>query len=207
MEQRNYIFKGRYSKCPDFDFFVCLLELHPDNMYVVKEKIKNILSDDEKIEMEFPNLLPDLLSLFTVGYIDSLPHSGWRHSFPRSIYINLKASTIALIALLFDINVTNRIANFVLAAIGVNLRLIAKIDENIGEKCVMLEVYRKENHQADPDIFKQICGEECINDDMNCKYRCNGVCTMAQEQVKNVFENLCNKNVLTKKNNSYKYNF
>ena len=42
---------------------------------------------------------------------------------------------------------------------------------------------------------------------MNCKYRCNGVCNMDQGQVKDVFDNLCNKNVFTKKNGFYKYNF
>ena len=192
---------------PWLQFFAYLLELHPDNKYVVKEKIKSILSDGEKIEMEFPNVLPDSIHRFTVGYIDSIPHTGGRHSYPRSIYINLKASTIALIAFLFDINVTDGIANFVLAETGVNIRSIAKTDEAEGEKCVLLEVYRKENHQANPDIFKQVCGKECINNDMNCKYRCNGVCTTDQERVKEIFESLNAKNVFTKRNDSYKYNF
>lgn len=204
MEHKNYIFKGRYRRCHDFVFFSYLLELHPDNKYVVKEKIKSILSNDEKIEMEFPNLLPHLMSLFTVSYVGSMPHLGWRNSYSNKIYINLKASTIALLALLFDIKVTDGIANFVLAATGVNLRLIAKTDEAEGEKCVLLEVYRKEDHQADPDtFFEQICGKECINNDMNCKYRCNGVCTMDQKRAKEIFESLTAKNVFTKQNDSH----
>lgn len=207
MENKNYIFKGRYSRCHDFVFFSYLLELHPDNKYVVKEKIKSILSDDEKVEMELPNLLTDLTSLFTVSYVASIPHLRWKNSYSNRIYINLKASTIALLALLFDINVTNGIVNFVLAATGVNLRLIDKLDEAEGEKCVLLEVYRKEDHQADPDIFKHVCGKECINNDMNCKYRRNGVCTMDQERVKEIFESLYAKNVFTKRNDYYKYNF
>ena len=207
MEHKNYIFKGRYRRCHDFVFFSYLLELHPDNKYVVKEKIKSILSNDEKIEMEFPNLLPDLMRLFTISYVGSTSHLGWRNSYSNRIYINLKASTIALFALLFDIKVTDGIANFVLAATGANLRLIAKTDETEGEKCVLLEVYRKENHQANPDIFKQVCGKECINNDMKCKYRSNWTCTMDQERVKEILDNLSDKNVLTKKNNFYKYNF
>lgn len=207
MEDKNYTFKGRYRKCHDFVFFSYLLELHPDNKYVVKEKIKSILSDDEKVEMEFRNLLPDLTSLFTVSYAPSIPHLIWRNSYSSGIYINLKASTIALLALLFDINVTDGIANFVLTATGANLRLIAKLDDAEGEKCVLLEVYRKEDHQANPDFFKQVCGKECINNDMNCKYRRNGVCTMDQERVKEILDNLSDKNVLTKRNDSYKYNF
>ena len=207
MEHKNYIFKGRYRRCHDFVFFSYLLELHPDNKYVVKEKIKSILSNDEKIEMEFPNLLPDLTNLFTVGYAPSIPRLGWRNSYSNRIYINLKASTIALFALLFDIKVTDGIANFVLAETGVNLRLIAKLDVAEGEKCVLLEVYRKDDHQADPDIFRPVCGKECINNDMNCKYRCNGVCTMDQERARNIFESLNAKNVFTKRNDCYKYNF
>ena len=207
MEHKNYIFKGRYRRCHDFVFFSYLLELHPDNKYVVKERIKSILSNDEKIKMEFPNLLPDLTNLFTVGYAPSIPRSGWRNSYSNRIYINLKASTIALLAFLFDINVTDGIANFVLTATGVNLRLIAKLDEAEGEKCVLLEVYRKENHQADSDIFKQVCGKECINNDMNCKYRCDGVCTMDQVKVKEILDDLNDKNVFAKRNDSYEYNF
>lgn len=207
MEHKNYIFKGRYRRCHDFVFFSYLLELHTDNKYVVKEKIKSILSDDEKIEMEFPNLLPDLTNLFTVGYAPSIPRSGWRNSYSNRIYINLKASTIALFALLFDIKVTDGIANFVLAETGVNLRLIAKLDEAEGEKCVLLEVYRKENHQANPDIFKHVCGKECINNDMNCKYRSMGVCTMYQERVKEILDNLNDRNVLAKINEFYKFDF
>ena len=207
MENENYIFRGRYSKCPDFVFFSYLLELHPDNKYVVKERIKSILSDDEKIEMEFPNLLPDLMRLFTISYVASIPHLGWRNSHSSRIYINLKASTIALIALLLNINVTDGITNFVLAATGINLSLIGKLDEAEGEKCVLLEVYRKENHQADPDIFNQICGKECINNDMNCKYRRNGVCTIDQEGVKEILDNLNDMKVLAKINEFYKFNF
>ena len=207
MEHKNYIFKGRYSKCHDFVFFSYLLELHPDNKYVVKEKIKSILSDDEKIEMEFPNLLPDLMRLFTISYVGSTSHLGWRNNYSNRIYINLKASTIALFALLFDIKVTDGIANFVLAETGVNLRLIAKLDDAEGEKCALLEVYRKEDHQADPDIFKQICGKECINNDMNCKYRDQGMCTINQIKVNEILDNLNDKNVLAKVNEFYKFNF
>ena len=207
MEHKNYIFKGRYRRCHDFVFFSYLLELHPDNKYVVKEKIKSFLSDDEKIEMEFPNLLPHLTSLFTVGYAPPIPRSGWRNSYSNRIYINLKASTIALLAILLDIKVTDGIANFVLAATGIDLRRVVKLDESEGEKCVLLEVYRKENHQANPDIFKQVCGKECINNDMNCKYRRNVVCAMDQERVKVIFESLHAKNVFTMQNDCYKYNF
>lgn len=207
MENENYIFKGRYRRCHDFVFFSYLLELRPDNKYVVKEKIKSILSNDEKIEMEFPNSLPDLMRLFTISYVGSRSHLGWRNSYSSRIYINLKASTIALFAILLDIKVTDGIANFVLAETGVNLRLIAKLDEAEGEKCVLLEVYRKEDHQADPDIFKHVCGKECINNDMNCKYRHKEVCTMDQERVKEILDNLNEKNVLAKKNDFYKYSF
>ena len=157
--------------------------------------------------MEFPNLLPDLMRLFTISYVGSMSHLCGRNSYSSRIYINLKESTIALFVLLFDINVTDGIANFVLAETGVNLRLIAKLNDAEGEKCVLLEVYRKNDHQADPDIFRPVCGKECINNDMNCKYRCNGVCTMDQERVKEILDNLSDKNVLTKRNDGYKYNF
>ena len=162
MENKNYIFKGRYRRCHDFKFFAYLLELHPDNKYVVKEKIKSILSDDEKIKMEFPNLLPDLMRLFTISYVGSMSHLGRRNNYSNRIHINLKASTIALFAILLDINVTDGIANFVLAETGVNLSLIGKLDEAEGEKCVLLEVYRKEDHQTDPGFLNKYVAKNVL---------------------------------------------
>lgn len=197
MKNELYVYKGSLFKFDDADFFMNLFELN-QGKYIVKDKIKDLIPDDEKFE----------IVSFEISDISTLPH-GISILIPRyyNIYINLKASTIALIALLLDINVTKGLANFVLAATGVNLRLIVKLDEAEGEKCVLLEVYRKEDHQANPDIFKQICGKECINNDMNCKYRRNGICTMDQVRVKEILDNLSDKNVLTKNNDFYKYNF
>ena len=87
------------------------------------------------------------------------------------------------------------------------MRLIVKLDETTGEKCVLLEVYKKEDHMAKLDIFDNICGRDCINNDMTCKYRVGGMCTINQEQVNGILDNLCDKNVLTRKYEFYKYNF
>lgn len=208
MKNEFYMYKGSLLKSKDVGFFENFIEQNQDE-YIVKDKIKDLISDDEKLELVV-RIVPILNKPLGVHAIFTclpffppilIPGLGY------NIYINLKASTLAIIALILDIKVTNGISSFILAATGVNIRSIAKIDENIGEKCVLLEVYRKEDHQANPDIFKQVCGKECINNDMNCKYRSNGVCTMDQERVKGILDNLSDKNVLTKRNDSYKYNF
>ena len=70
------------------------------------------------MEIELPDLYPGLFSALLnhtiVGALVSIPRLGWRNSDP-SIYINLKATTIALIALILDIKVTNGMASFILA--------------------------------------------------------------------------------------------
>lgn len=192
MEDKYYVYNGTSKDSDDGAFW--------QNILNTKRKIEGFLSDDEKLELliDFPKTRRSKNHNIIVKYC-ILPR--W------NLNINLKASTIALIALILDIEVTNGIASFILAATGVDMRLITKLDEEMGEKCVLVEVYKKENHKAKSNILNQIYGKECINNDMNCKFRVQGICTIEQENVKEILDDLNNKNVLTKKNDFYKYNF
>lgn len=193
MEERYYTYSGELNEFEDAEFFNQLFDQSLIT-YKVKDIIGNILSDDEILEkeMEFPKLPSGMLGMLIPKY---------------NININIKISTLALIALILDITVTKGIASYILGMTGLNIRSIVKLDEAIGEKCVLIEVYRKEHHKADAGIFTQISGRECVNNDMDCKYRVQGLCSIDQVKVKEILEDLTNKNIFTKENNLYKYNF
>lgn len=123
-----------------------------------------------------------------------------------NLYVNLKVATITLIALILDTEITKGAFNFILAATGFNANSIVKLNEEAGEKCVLLEIYRKQRHEAKMDIFNSICGNECVNNHMNCKYRNEYICTISKEEIRNILEQMTDKNIFCKKGDFYKYN-
>lgn len=121
-------------------------------------------------------------------------------------YINLKSSTIILLALLLDLNCTNGIASTVLALLGVNSRTIACIPDYNGERCVLIEICRQKNRQGNKEIFDCIMGRDCINSNLCCQYRIENLCTLSDIALDNIFDILVEKNVLAKLRDMYKYN-
>lgn len=192
MEERYYTYEGELNGIECADFFKSLFEQKMIT-YKLKEEIENLLSEDERLEltMEFPQMPSGKLGIL-------IPKT--------NIYINLKVTTITLIALILDEKITKGVANFLLAATGFNANSIVKLNEEIGEKCVLLEIFRKQYHEAKLDIFNSICNKECVNNHMNCKYRNQGICTISKEQVKDILEQMVNKNIFNKKGDIYKYN-
>ena len=199
MKDKYYTYSGIVYRYCDLYYFIDIFK-QPLDVHNVKEKINTILSNDEKLEFQNWILLHSPNTLHSLGI----------HKFLISkcnVYINFKVSTIALIALILDIEVTNGIASFILAATGVNIRSIAKINESIGEKCVLLEIYRNDRHKTKLSTLKNMFCRECINNDMNCKYRIQGMCTIDSEKINEILENLKDKNVIVKENDFYKFIF
>lgn len=193
MKEEYYTYEGELNRNEGAYFFNALFKQKMIT-YELKEEIRNLISKDERLEilMEFPQMPPGMLEML-------IPKT--------NLYVNLKVTTIALIALILDAEITKGAANFILAATGFNVNSIVKLNEEIGEKCLLLEIYRKQRHEAKLDIFDQICGKECINNHMNCKYRDQGICTIPKEKIRDVLERMVNKNVFSKNGELYKYNF
>lgn len=194
MEEKYYTYEGELNWTEGADFFKALFKQKAIT-YELEEDIKNLLSKDEKLEMttEFPQMPPGTLGIL-------IPKT------KTNLYVNLKVTTITLIALILDAEITKGMASFILAATGFNTNSIVKLNEEVGEKCILLEIYRKQHHEAKLDIFDQICGKECVNNHMNCKYRNQDVCTISKEEVKDFLERMVNKNMFCKKGELYKYN-
>ncbi len=192
MNERYYTYKGSLTGNEERIFFETLFRKEMIS-YELKEEIKNILSEDEILElkMEFPQMPPGMLGML-------IPKT--------NLYVNLKVTTITLIALILDAEITKGVANFVLAATGFNVNSVVKLNEEAGEKCILLEIYKKQHHKAKLDIFNSICGKECVNNNMNCKYRNQDTCTISKEEIENILQQMIDKNVFCKKGDFYKYN-
>lgn len=193
MKEQYYTYEGELNRSEGADFFNALFDQKMIT-YELKEEIKILLAKDERLEMtmEFPKMPPGMIGMLISK---------------TNLYVNLKVTTIALLALILDAEITKGAANFILAATGFNVNSIVKLNEEIGEKCILLEIYMQQHHEAKLDIFDQICGKECINNHMNCRYRDQGVCTISKENVRDALERMVNKNVFSKNRELYKYNF
>lgn len=193
MNEKYYTYRGQLELAADADFFKVLFKQRMIS-YELRDEIKSLLSEDESLElvMEFPEMPQGMLGMMISK---------------TNLYVNIKVSTIVLIALVLDIEITKGVANAILTATGFNANSIIKLNEKAGEKCVLLEIYRKQYHEAGIEIFDCICGKECVNNDLKCKYRDQGICTMSKKEVINILEEMVNKNVFSKREDVYKYNF
>jgi|GEM_PF-5102047 len=144
------------------------------------------LDSDEKVYIErvAPPAKENLLSLIIYKY---------------KYYINLKSTTLALLALLADSYMAKEVgiggASIVLAMLGVNFRAFARVPDSSGERCVLIETHRKKEGAL--NIFDDIIGHECVHNNLNCKYKDNGICTISKLDVEKLFDTLVNKNILT----------
>ena len=111
------------------------------------------LDEDEKIEIR-KNLPSSRHSLDHRGSKYSYQRKYCRSRlFMRNYYINLKATTITLIALVLDITVTQGFANAILALTGVNLHAITRLSNN--EKCFVMEALKNKSGELNSSIFYQ----------------------------------------------------
>lgn len=120
--------------------------------------------------------------------------------------INIKALTLTALALLLDIKLTLGFASTTLAILGFNNQAIARVDVSEGEKCLILETIQSKNRVINEDVFS-ICNYECVHNDLDCKYQNGDKCTINKENIKEILDRLCDKNIFKKIRGFYKYNF
>lgn len=122
------------------------------------------------------------------------------------VYINLKLTTIVLLTLLLDTKLPIGIAAATLGALGINTTIITKLDEEKGENCILLEICSNRNMEIPSDFYKTFNKGECTNNHFKCKYRKAGNCTITEDAIKEVCNYFINRNIISLKNNCYKYN-
>lgn len=122
------------------------------------------------------------------------------------ININIKALSLMTIALLLDIKLTLGLAATSLALLGVNGQAIVKVAANEGEICLIREALLRDNRIINVSVLP-VCSSECVNNDLNCKFRYDGKCTICSKDIEEILDRLSEKNVFTKIKKYYKYNY
>lgn len=121
------------------------------------------------------------------------------------INITIKELSLMTIALLLDIKLTLGLASTSLALLGVNGQAIVKVTAEEGEICLIGEVLLRDNRIIDVSVLP-VCSSECVNNDLQCKFRRDGKCTICAKDTEEILERLSEKNVFTKIKKYYKYN-
>lgn len=152
---------------------------------------KDLLGSEEAIEtsMEVPPSLPGMMSLVIMR---------------KNLYVNLKLSTILIVALLLDIHITAGFSQLLTAMMGISSHAIVTFGEENGEKCIIKETLRTQNKIGHPDMLSKFHGE-CCNNDLKCRYRVEDKCCCTPERIKEIFVDLASCNMFTKEGDYYKY--
>lgn len=155
------------------------------------EENRIILSESEKFEIhtEYPHMPPGTMAMMIAN---------------NRYYVNIKITTIAIIALLLDINITGGVASALLSLSGVPGQGIIKLDESEGEKCIVKETLLQHEKIGDKNILSKFQGE-CCNYYMNCKYKESERCKCNEEKVLTIYKGLANKNVFLRQGDKFVY--
>lgn len=153
-------------------------------------KEKNIICDDETYQMEPYKEKSDgkMLGFMFMEY---------------NYFINIRVGTVFLLSVLIDNSIGLPITSGYLAVRGMN-RLVEKIDENTGVKCILLEILRSPNKMGKVNILSDFCGE-CCNNNLKCCFQSENKCLCTIEKVENIMEQLVAIGILKKEGETYRY--
>lgn len=118
-------------------------------------------------------------------------------------FLNIRVGTVFLLCVLIDNCIGLPITSGFFAIRGLN-RLVEKIDENKGVKCILLEILRLPNKKADANILTRFCGE-CCNNDLDCCFRDDNHCMCTSENAEKIMQQLEEIGILKKEGNMYCY--
>lgn len=161
-----------------------------EKLLALLTKEKNLICEDETYQMDPIKEKSDgkMLGLMLLEY---------------NYFINIRVGTAFLLSVLIDNNIGFPITSGYLAARGMN-RLIEKIDEYSGVKCILLEILRTPNKSAETSILNGFYGE-CCNNNLHCCFQNEGKCKCTVEKVENIMEQLTAIGILKKEDKTYCY--
>ena len=152
---------------------------------------KEILEDDESLVSytKNPSFPPDVIGFMTPQY---------------NYYINIKITTIVIVASILDITLTKGVISTILNMCGFSSTSIVKLDERNGEKCIVKETLLSENKTGYPSILRRFAGE-CCNNDMNCRFKNGAFCSCTEQDIIIIYQRLAEKNLFKKLGDSFEY--
>ena len=118
-------------------------------------------------------------------------------------FINIRVATVFLLSVLLDNSIRLPITSGYLAVRGLK-RLVEKIDENSGVKCILIEILRSQNKTGKVDILNDFCGE-CCNNNLKCCFHNENKCMCTTEKVESIMEQLADMGILKKEGEIYRY--
>lgn len=167
------------------------------SQYIEKDEVKTFVSkicgNEYKHEEEY---------FYVRQYMPEVPMGTLCMLIPsKKYYINMRLSTLWMLCVLLDINITKGWA-VALGSMGGKLKqIVYKINEENAEKCVLLELIR-----SNESIFES--RQECFNNHFRCKYRNDcGMCKIEEKDILLIIESLIDKGIITRIGNTYKYIF
>ena len=117
-------------------------------------------------------------------------------------HINLKKTTLLIILFLFDLTVSKGVANFVAGVLGITTTTINSLNDQ--ERCLVLDVIVGNKRTVVDFLY---CGNECVQNDLNCSSRIDSKCHREQEAIKNSLDHLIAIGVLYYQGGFYKLAF
>lgn len=216
--EKYYRYNGSLLKSEISELLIKILEksVIVNNGITLSKELSKILSEDEIIEMKFSlkdtiknTLLYNIADRFTPVLAGAL-YIPTIFRFPLiipiiNVNINLRAITVSILALLLDIDITKGFLSGFLAVSGFNNKAFTKLNENNGEKCLLIEICSKSNHKINISYFDNICEKECVNNNLICRYRTDEKCLMKIQEVLQKCDDLVERNVLKKEGDIYSY--
>jgi hypothetical protein len=147
------------------------------------QKHNELLDDDEYVNIEAKVNKP---SPGPIGFI----------LMNKKYSINIKKSTIIILAFLLDLNLSKGIASLVLNLSGFSFQVLQKIENE--EKCLVIDILLGNKKNASDFNYNN---EECVQNEIKCPYRDEYFCKRPIETINNLFEKLIAKQVIQKKLN------
>ena len=156
-----------------------------------------VLNDDEYVELGNETCTSNAMGMLMLD---------------NTCYINLRKTTIILIAMLLDMTLTKGLFGTALTIFGVSTNTVCKIHEYSGEKCIIQETLKQSGKKGDKSILLKYSGR-CQYPQSSCKYhnrQGNDIfCCCAEQNVFDIYEDLHAKHVFKKDviSNVYYYQF
>ncbi len=165
------------------------------------DKVINFLSNQKEF-------FDDESEFFKVNSIPQKKQPGKLGLFiPNTNYfINIKLASIAIIARIFDYKLKLPIgaSALILSGSGKSGQFIAVVSENDGSKCLVREAANSDKRTLCSESILCNTKNECVNNDLSCKYKQAGICNINKEDIVEIIDKLVKKNVFEKVSSGYK---
>jgi len=167
----------------DATLIVDYLEKSQENRRIISQ---NEFFDRRDIFTTPPNVT-------VIGFVTS----NYRYS------VNINYATIAVIALILDIEITQGLVSMLAASTGLSIQSIKKIPRD--HRCFVAEVYLKKHCSYDDLNYEH---KECVWNNLDCSYRdYNGICTRSSEVVNTQAKKLLDDKVIKQEDGKLKISF